>query len=52
MVIMGHAIEVETKMLASMKNSHKNLKIAQWFLDPLTRKGPDYNKINQGFLIN
>ena len=31
-------------MLADMKNSHKNLKIAQWFLDPLTRKGPDYNK--------
>ncbi len=44
MVIMGHADRIETKMLADMKNSHKNLKIAQWFLDPLTRKGPDYNK--------
>ena len=41
---MGHADRVDTKMLASMKSSHKNLKIAQWFLDPLTRKGPDYNK--------
>ena len=27
-----------------MKNSNRNLKITQWFLDPLTRRGPDYNK--------
>ena len=26
------------------KDSNKNLKIAQWFLDPLNKNGPDYLK--------
>ena len=41
---MGHADRIESSMLTAMKDSNKNLKIAQWFLDPLTKKGPDYNK--------
>ena len=44
MVIMGHADRIDSTMLSAMKDSNRNLKIAQWFLDPLTRKGPDYNK--------
>ncbi len=44
MVIMGHADRVDSTMLSAMKDSNRNLKIAQWFLDPLTKKGPDYNK--------
>ena len=28
----------------SIKSIDKNLKVAQWFLDPVTRKGPDYFK--------
>ena len=26
------------------KKKFKNLKFAQWFLDPLSKKGPDYIK--------
>ena len=31
-------------MLSDVKNKFKTIKTAQWFLDPLTRKGPDYAK--------
>ena len=27
-----------------LKNNNKNLKIAQWFLDPLGKSGPDFKK--------
>ena len=30
--------------LESFKNKDKYLKIAQWFLDPVSKKGPDYQK--------
>ena len=52
MVIMGHADRIETKMLADMKNSHKTLKIAQWFLILSQEKAQIIIKINQEFLIN
>ncbi len=42
MVIMGHADNIQTKTLDYLKNKNKNLKICQWFLDPITKYGPDY----------
>ena len=44
MVIIGHADKIQNDMLLDMKNSNKNLRICQWFLDPLSKKGPDYEK--------
>ena len=44
MIILGHADKVKAEVLADAKNKLKNLKIAQWFLDPLGKKGPDYEK--------
>jgi glycosyltransferase involved in cell wall biosynthesis len=41
-IIMGHADSVKTETLDYLKNDNKNLKICQWFLDPITRYGPDY----------
>jgi len=50
-IILGHADSVENNTLEELKNSNKNLKICQWFLDPIGEKGPDYvknnNRINQ-----
>ena len=43
-IILGHADSVSTETLAHLKNLNKNLKIGQWFLDPLGKKGPDYLK--------
>jgi glycosyltransferase involved in cell wall biosynthesis len=45
-IILGHADAVENETLALLKNSHKNLKICQWFLDPVGKDGPDYKKNN------
>jgi glycosyltransferase involved in cell wall biosynthesis len=43
-IVLGHADMVDNDTLSLLKNSNKNLRICQWFLDPLTRYGPDYDK--------
>jgi glycosyltransferase involved in cell wall biosynthesis len=43
-IILGHADNVSQNTLLMLKNEHKNLKVAQWFLDPLGTAGPDYLK--------
>jgi glycosyltransferase involved in cell wall biosynthesis len=43
-VILGHADSVENETLGLIKDKNKNLKICQWFLDPLGINGPDYVK--------
>ena len=45
-IILGHADSVSIKTLESLKSTNKHLKIAQWFLDPLGQKGPDFQKNN------
>jgi len=45
--IMGHADSVEIETLQVIKEKNKNLKICQWFLDPLGSHGPDYQKNNK-----
>ena len=44
LLILGHADRVDKEMLMKAKQDHKQLTISQWFLDPLTKKGPDYSK--------
>ena len=43
-VVLGHADRVSAKTLEILKNTNKDLKISQWFLDPLSRFGPDHYK--------
>ena len=43
-LIFGHADLIKGETLSYLKDNYKNLKIAQWFLDPLIKDGPDYNK--------
>jgi len=43
-VILGHADSVSNETLDSIKNMNKNVKISQWFLDPLGKHGPDFLK--------
>jgi len=42
LVILGHADKVNSVTLEIIKNKNKNIKISQWFLDPLSTKGPDF----------
>jgi len=44
LLVLGHADLIKFKTLEYLKDNYKNLKIAQWFLDPLVKNGPDYNK--------
>jgi glycosyltransferase involved in cell wall biosynthesis len=43
-LVLGHADLVSASTLYELKNDYPNLKIAQWFLDPLNKDGPDYEK--------
>jgi len=44
LLIFGHADLIKDNTLSYLKDNYKNLKIAQWFLDPLIKGGPDYEK--------
>ena len=44
LLIYGHADLIKNSTLSYLKDNYKNLKIAQWFLDPLIKNGPDYFK--------
>ena len=43
-IVLGHADSVANATLDYLKNINKNLRICQWFLDPLGINGPDYQK--------
>ena len=42
LIVLGHADLISSATLGELKDDYPNLKIAQWFLDPLNVKGPDY----------
>ncbi len=44
LIVLGHADMVSQDVLHSLKKDYSNLKITQWFLDPLNKQGPDYHK--------
>ena len=50
MIILGHADSVFPQTLRDLKKNYPKLKIAQWFLDPLNKKGPDFSKNKQRIL--
>ena len=50
MIILGHADSIFPQTLRDLKKNYPNLKIAQWFLDPLNKKGPDFLKNKQRIL--
>jgi len=46
-LVLGHADAVSSETLEIIKEKNKNIKICQWFLDPLGKRGPDYLKNNK-----
>ena len=40
--VLGLADSVSKNVIGDLKYDYPNLKVAQWFLDPLNKKGPDY----------
>ena len=51
LIVLGHADLVSPVTLGELKDDYPNLKIAQWFLDPLNKKGPDYLR-NKSRILN
>ena len=47
---MGHADAIANETLDFLKTKNNNLKMCQWFLDPLSKNGPDYFKNNKRIL--
>ena len=44
LIIFGHADLVSPDTLSELKDDYPNLKMSQWFLDPLNKNGPDFNR--------
>ena len=44
LIVLGHADLISPHLLGELKDEYPGLKIAQWFLDPLNKNGPDYIK--------
>ena len=51
LLVLGHADLISPEMLTELKDEYPYLKIAQWFLDPLNKNGPDYDK-NKGRILD
>jgi len=44
LLIFGHADLIKDSTLSYLRDNYKSLRIAQWFLDPLIKNGPDFEK--------
>jgi len=44
LLLIGHADLIYASTLEELKSFNKDLKVAQWFEDPLINSGPDYNE--------
>ena len=43
-IITGHADLISEQQIQELKAEYPNTKYAHWFLDPLNKKGPDYER--------
>ena len=50
LIISGHADNVLTETYEYFKSKNKDVKISQWFLDPVSKDGPDYIKNKNRYL--
>ena len=44
MLVLGHADLISPTILGDLKDEYPNLRVSQWFLDPLNKNGPDFKK--------
>ena len=44
LLILGHADLISSDQINELKDDYPNIRIGQWFLDPLNKKGPDYER--------
>ncbi len=44
LIILGHADLISADQIAELREDYPNTKFGQWFLDPLNKKGPDFER--------
>ena len=44
LIILGHADLISADQIAELKEDYPNTRFGQWFLDPLNRNGPDFER--------
>ena len=50
LIILGHADLISPDQINELKSDYPNVRIGQWFLDPLNKKGPDYERNKERIL--
>jgi len=43
-IMLGHADLISPEQINELKDDYPNVRIGQWFLDPLNKKGPDFER--------
>jgi glycosyltransferase involved in cell wall biosynthesis len=51
LVVIGHADLISRNQIEELKHENPNTKFAQWFLDPLNKYGPDFER-NKGRILD
>ena len=44
LIVLGHADLISKEQISELREDYPNTKFSQWFLDPLNKKGPDYER--------
>jgi hypothetical protein len=50
LIVIGHADNITNDTFNRIKEFNKNIKFSQWFLDPVSKNGPDYKKNKDRFV--
>ncbi|MEC7099485.1 MAG: glycosyltransferase [Pseudomonadota bacterium] len=44
LIVLGHADLISADQISELKEDYPNARFGQWFLDPLNKKGPDFDR--------
>ncbi len=50
LIVLGHADLISKDQISELKRDYPNTKFCQWFLDPLNKNGPDFERNKQRIL--
>jgi len=51
MILLGHVDRLDYEGFIKLKEKYSSIRFAQWFLDPLNKHGPDYEKNKNRFFL-
>ena len=50
LIVLGHADLISKDQISELREDYPNTRFSQWFLDPLNKKGPDYERNKERIL--